>query len=296
MDPAPRGVLDLHAGERWFDLEIRRPADDLAELVEHYWRVRWDLRGREPYAQHTLPHPSVHLVVEAGRSEVVGVTTGRFTRVLEGRGRAFGVKFRPAGFRPLLGSSVSPLTDRTTPVAEVFGAAGEALAERVLGLRDDSRLVEAAEAFVRSRHPAPDPNVATVNRAAERIMADRTITMVDQVVEATGIGKRRLQRLFADYVGVRPKWVIQRYRLHEAAERLADGGDVDLARLAAELGYFDQAHFAKDFKAIVGSPPNRYSRTVTRARGAAPGGAAHQPARAVAAPSSAPAARHRNRP
>jgi AraC-like DNA-binding protein len=265
MDPAPRGVLDLHAGERWFDLEIRRPAGDLAELVEQYWRVRWDLRGREPYAQHTLPHPSVHLVIEATRSEVVGVTTGRFTRVLEGSGRVFGVKFRPAGFRPFFGSPVSVLTDRATPVGEVFGADGEALARRVLRLRDDARMVEAAEAFVRARRPEPDSNVATINRATEQIMRDRTITTVDQVAERTDIGKRSLQRLFADYVGVSPKWVIQRYRLHEAAERLAAGGHVDLARLATELGYFDQAHFAKDFKAIVGNPPNRYSRTVTRA-------------------------------
>jgi AraC-like DNA-binding protein len=264
MDQAPRGVLDLRAGERRFDLEIRRPAADLAKLVEHYWMVRWDLRGRDPYPQHTLPHPSVHLVIEAGRSELVGVTTGRFTRVLEGRGRVFGIKFRPAGFRPFLGSSVAALTDRTVPAGEVFGAEGEDLAARMLEIRGGSRQVAVAEAFVRARRPPPDPNVAMVNQAVERIMEDRAITRVDQVAERTGIGKRSLQRLFADYVGVSPKWVIQRYRLHEAAERLAAGGEVDLAGLAADLGYFDQAHFAKDFKAIVGSPPNRYARTVTR--------------------------------
>jgi AraC-like DNA-binding protein len=56
--------------------------------------------------------------------------------------------------------------------------------------------------------------------------------------------------------------VVQRYRLHEAAERLAADEQLDLATLAVELGYFDQAHFARDFKAIVGSPPNRYARTV----------------------------------
>jgi AraC-like DNA-binding protein len=265
MDPAPRGVLDLRAGERRFDLDIRPPAADLAELVEHFWRVHWDLRGQEPYRQHTLPHPSVHLVIEAGASAVVGVTTGRFTRVLEGRGRVFGVKFRPAGFRPFFGGSVSELTDRRAPVAEVFGADGDALVERLLALREDARLVEAAGAFVHERLPEPDANVADINRTTEQIMRDRTITRVDQVAERTGIGKRSLQRLFADYVGVSPKWVIQRYRLHEAAERLGDGDDVDLARLAVELGYFDQAHFAKDFKAIVGSPPNRYARTVARA-------------------------------
>jgi AraC-like DNA-binding protein len=71
---------------------------------------------------------------------------------------------------------------------------------------------------------------------------------------------RRLQRLFSDYVGVGPKWVIRRYRLHEAAARAADGAGLDLVRLAAELGYADQAHLTRDFTAMVGVPPARYAR------------------------------------
>jgi AraC-like DNA-binding protein len=263
-EPAARGVLDPRSGERWFELDMLRPAEELAELVEHFWTVTWDLRGRDSYTQHVLPHPSVHVVVEDDRAEVVGVTTGRFSRVLEGKGRAFGIKFRPAGFHPFLGSSVSALTDCMVPIAEVFGAGGEALAERVRGLRDPADLLQAAEAFVRARGAPPDPRVPRVNQVVADIMEDRAITRVDQVVERTGIGTRRLQRLFADYVGVSPKWVVQRYRLHEAAERLAADEELDLATLAVELGYFDQAHFARDFKAIVGSPPNRYARTIAR--------------------------------
>jgi AraC-like DNA-binding protein len=255
-----RGVLDLREGERWFDLAWHSPAPELAGLVEHYWGVRWDLPGRATHTQHTLPHPSVHLVVERGRSEIVGVTTGRFTRVLQGRGRVFGVKFRPAGFRPFLGAPVSTLTDRTVAVADVFGQDGDALVEEVVSLDDEARMAAAAEAFIRARLPAPDPTVAVVNQIVELIMTDRTIIRVDDVVARTGVGKRRLQRLFAGYAGVSPKWVIQRYRLHEAVERLAEGGDVDLAFLARELGYFDQAHFGKDFKALVGRPPTAYAR------------------------------------
>jgi AraC-like DNA-binding protein len=89
---------------------------------------------------------------------------------------------------------------------------------------------------------------------------------VAELVSRTGIGERRLRRLFAEYVGVHPKWVIQRYRLHEAAERLAAEEDVNLAALALELGYFDQAHFARDFRAIVGRPPADYARTAASAQ------------------------------
>ena len=57
-----------------------------------------------------------------------------------------------------------------------------------------------------------------------------------------------------------PKWVIRCYRLHEVAERLSDGKAVNLAELALDLGYFDQAHFIKDFKTIVGVTPADYAR------------------------------------
>ena len=253
-------MLHLRSGRRRFEVTRSRPSAALADLVEHYWLVSWDLRGREPHTQHTLPHPSVHLVAERDRSGVMGVLTGRFTRRLEGRGRAFGVRFRPAGFHPFLDAPVATLTDRRVAVAEVFGPAGDRLVAELLAA-DEAELVAAAEAFLLARRPDPDPDVARVNRVVDQIMADRDITRVADVTDRTGIGTRRLQRLFATYVGVPPKWVIRRARLHEAVERLDRGHDVDLAFLARELGYFDQAHFARDFRSAVGRPPTVYART-----------------------------------
>ena len=82
---APRGVLQLQAGLGRFEVARFLPGPDLAVLVEHYWMVSWDLRGRAPHTQHTLPHPGVHLVAEPDRPGIQGVLTGRFTRRLEGR-------------------------------------------------------------------------------------------------------------------------------------------------------------------------------------------------------------------
>ena len=63
---------------------------------------------------------------------------------------------------------------------------------------------------------------------------------------------RSLQRLFAAYVGLSPKAVLARYRLQDAAASIDAGEVTDLAGLAAELGWFDQAHFSRDFRAVVG--------------------------------------------
>ena len=90
----------------------------------------------------------------------------------------------------------------------------------------------------------------------EAIAADRGTTRVAQVAEQAGLTVRSLQRLFAEYVGAGPKWVIQRCRLQDAAARVAaQDDDLDWAALAAELGFADQAHLTRAFTATIGVPP-----------------------------------------
>jgi AraC-like DNA-binding protein len=69
---------------------------------------------------------------------------------------------------------------------------------------------------------------------------------------------RGLQRLFADTVGVSPKWVINRHRMLEAVDALNRDEAISLTRLAQELGYFDQAHFSRSFLSVTGHPPSHF--------------------------------------
>jgi AraC-like DNA-binding protein len=254
-----RGVLRPERTDGIFHHERRLPAPDLALFVAHFWSVAWDLRGREPRVQETLPHPAVHIIFEAGNTRVGGVAKGRLSRRLEGQGRVFGIKFQPAGFHPFLGEPLSALTDTLLTLPEVFSDSGRALEEAVLGATEDAARTELAEAFLRDCHPEADPRVEFLNTIAARVAEDREIKRVEDISERFDVGTRTLQRLFARYVGVSPKWMIQRYRLHEALAQMDQGHPVDWASLALDLGYFDQAHFIKDFKALVGRTPAGYA-------------------------------------
>ncbi|MDP3749545.1 MAG: helix-turn-helix domain-containing protein [Phenylobacterium sp.] len=245
-----------------FPAQHRRylPCADVAAFVEHFWMVRWDLRGLPARTVETLPHPSVHVVVEAGgASRVGGVHSGRFARVLEGEGRVFGIKFRPGGFFPLWMAPLSDLVDRSLALTEVFGDAGLALEAAILALDEDEWRMVAAERFLRERLPMPDENVALIDRLVSRVVADRELRRVDDLAALSGLSKRGLQRLFNQYIGISPKWMIQRYRLHEALDELAGHEAPNWAQFALGLGYFDQAHFIKDFKAMVGRTPAQYA-------------------------------------
>jgi AraC-like DNA-binding protein len=234
--------------------------EDLGEWVEHFWFVQWDLSGQAPQEQHTLPHPSVHWVVEPQGAGIYGIHTGRFTRRLEGCSRVFGIKFKPAGFRPFFGRAMSELQDARVAAREVFGEPALGFEAEVLQAEDAHAMADAAERFLLACRPAHDPNVDMLNRLVASIVHDRTITRVEQLAAGEGLELRSLQRLFRNYVGVGPKWVIQRYRLHEAVEQLKAGDAVDWADFAQALGYFDQAHFISEFRKLVGCTPAAYAR------------------------------------
>jgi AraC-like DNA-binding protein len=138
-----------------------------------------------------------------------------------------------------------------------FGLSPTALASAARGTLAEA--IAPVSAIVRARLGAPpvdDMNVRDLVEAAEH---DRSLCRVDDLVLRSGLPLRTLQRRFVRAVGVTPKWVLLRYRLHEAAERLKAAPSTSLAALAAELGYADQAHFARDFRATIGVPPQAFA-------------------------------------
>jgi AraC-like DNA-binding protein len=241
----------------------RNPSPEVAHWIAHYWIIRWDLRGGKSQVAESLPHPNIHLIFENGTSVVSGVHTCKFSRVLEGQRQVFGVKFRPGGFRPFLDRPVSKLADRIVPANRIFGKDLCTLEAIALSDCGEDDMVRAADDFFRARLPKPDSMIELACGLVEKILREPEIKTVDDLANRALVGKRRLQRIFNEYIGVPPKWVIRRYRLHELIEKINSGGQLDWAQVAADLGYFDQAHLINDFKSIVGYSPAQYKKRVS---------------------------------
>lgn len=256
-------------GQRYFTLTRPAAHADLAPWVERYWTVRWHLPPGTSYISTVLTHPSVHLSVESGAGPrhgfvmpealVHGVVTRTFAVELSGSGRVFGVKFRPGGFGAFTGRDVAALTDRIVRLTDVFGEPARDLLRDVCASDDDAVATLRMDAFLRERRPAPDDRYDQLLGIVAGVLADRDLITVHAVTERFGVSTRTLQRLFRRYVGVGPKWVLQRFRLHDAQLLLESGAAPDLATLAASLGWSDQAHFSRDFQTTVGIPPGRYT-------------------------------------
>jgi AraC-like DNA-binding protein len=251
------GILYPRGAAKSFRLTRYRPSRALAPFVARFWIMRWALH--EPYHQGVIPYPCVNLAVERGRSGIFGVVSRSISRVLEGQGLVFGVQFLPGGFRTFLGKPIAGLTDRSIPIADVFDTSDREWEEAILPAGEDATMIAQAESRLRARNPERTADAETVLHIVNAVADDREITRVDDVVRLAATSKRTLERLFKEYVGVGPKWVIQCYRLHEAAEYAVKDTRHDWADIAVKLGYADQAHFIRDFRRFVGQSPARYT-------------------------------------
>lgn len=256
---AEPGILHPTRSRQRFDYQRHLPDPRLAPFVENIWTVTWDLTSSGPFTAQVLPYPSVNASVTNEDAMVTGVTRRRYDRHLTGLGYVVGARFRPGCFRPFLRSSVSALTDSTLPIAEVLGRDTTVLQEAVAAASDVAVRVRLLSAFLLDDLPAADALADQVATLVAEVAKRPDIIRVGQLAVVAEMSERRLHRIFTDYVGAGPKWVIARCRLQDAAARAARDPNVDWSSLATELGFADQAHLTRAFSRTIGTPPAAYA-------------------------------------
>jgi AraC-like DNA-binding protein len=242
-----------------FELESVEPTHALKRVIERHWIVHWDLRDREPFRQEILPHPSINLAVEPDQASVWGVPTRRATRLLTGTGWAVGTKFQPGAFTACTGIDAVRLTDTRISVRAAFG--------QPLDPHDHQprSIIAAVEAMLAPYAAIEDPALDLVAQVIDSMRHLPPTARVQDIADINHLAPPTLQRLFRRYVGTSPKWVLKRLRIHHAVERLASHPPPNWTELALDLGYYDHAHFIRDFRLIVRQSPTQYSTQAARA-------------------------------
>jgi len=244
-----------------FTVERIAPRPSLAAFVDYHWLVRWDVPGT--HRQQVVPQPRVHIAAEQGRLLVHGISRQPFERELSGKGLVLGTAFHPAGFRPLLGRSVSAIAGTVQPGSVVLGADDRPTADRVLRDGPTDELVAAMEDYLVGLGPEVDETGRWVDGLVAEAERRHEVRRAEDLAVVAGVSLRSLQRVFTEYLGIGPKWVIQRFRILEVAGAALADGPVDWASLAHDLGFSDQAHLTRAFTRVVGTPPATYRRDST---------------------------------
>ncbi|MDT0276591.1 helix-turn-helix transcriptional regulator [Blastococcus goldschmidtiae] len=240
-------------------------AREFTGLLQWFWIPVWSVPPGQEAPQKVLQYPNSLIVVAQDYARFYGVVSGLSTTTLSGDGWAVGVACAPSAGFLLTGAPMAAYTDRAVDVGEVLGDAGRILTDRVrTAMADDpadpTAHAGAVAAFGDALRPylPVDDEGELVNRLVRFVESRSDVTRVAQVCEEFGLAERALQRLVHRRIGLTPKWLIQRRRLQEAAERLRTSG-TSLAEVATALGYADQPHFSRDFSAVTGMTPREFA-------------------------------------
>ena len=262
----------------------RIPAAALSRFVQVLWYAR------VPVAEHryerilptgctqvifNLERDWLHDCFEGAPDQPVApalVVGGRSTfEIVAARDMAslIGISFKPGGFAAFAGDAVDRFSNLSIPLEAAWGAASLTLRCRLRETDDIRTRFRIIEAFLLERLAACDtPHAAARRRLVEFALSNfgaaPALSTVREVARSTGLSERRFSQIFREEVGLSPKVWCRIQRFQRAVRVLHSGADLPWAELALDCGFYDQSHFANEFRAFSGVDATTYSASRTR--------------------------------
>lgn len=169
----------------------------------------------------------------------------------------FAVSLTPLGWHSLLGVPMHELANRKPSLDDLLPTGSHRMQDRLLSARDDSELIGAVDDFFRSLKIRQNRIDTGFLGEASKWLLDRESPGVDILRQRLGISSRQLDRLCNDYFGGPPKRLHRMFRALHVSNAMAWTGETDWRKVVGER-YYDQSHFIKDFKDLIGCTPGEY--------------------------------------
>jgi AraC-like DNA-binding protein len=253
------GGLHQRQSAELYQLRRYLPDAALAELIEQFWLVDWDLRGQAAHIQQNLPDPNFHLVINTGTATLLGPVSKSYSYEMQGKGQIIGVKFALGALAEPMNFKAADFIDKHLKEYQVFNMDISRLLSELSSASSDQQRVAILQCCFKPFAIAPSAQGARVRQLVSLIKQHSDITKVELLSERSNLSVQAIQRSFRQYVGVTPKWLIRKYRLHQAL-LLLEQQSAEIADLVEALGYTDQSHLIRDFKEFLGVTPTAYTR------------------------------------
>lgn len=187
---------------------------------------------------------------------LVGPQTGPRARIsLSGQVHVFTILFQPAGLNQLTGIDMRSLVDEAPVTSDVFGSSAVGLADSVRAAKDFPGRVRAAERWLDTRLSTRSRSDEAISRASSLLIARGGQVRIDDLVRRSGLSASQFQRRFANQVGITPKTYGRLIRFDKVLVARRNAPERSWTDILHELGYFDQAHFVREFHTLAGISP-----------------------------------------
>jgi len=262
----------------------RIPGAPLAGFVRMLWYARVSKTG--PGRERVLPNGCVQVILNLARdflldcpegendlkmphSLIVGARSVYEIVDTSDMADLIGVIFEPGGFGPFAGDAVDLFSNRSTSLEDVWSASARSLRDRLREIEAPQARLRCMEDFLTERFGARLAQVRSSRHGAVEFALSRFrrapgVSTVREVARCTGWSERRFSQVFRESVGLSPKVWCRIERFQRAVRMLHSGADMPWAELALNCGFYDQSHFANEFRAFSGVDASTYSALRSR--------------------------------
>lgn len=251
------------------------PSPPLAEFVDFFWYYD----GYNP--QHTmeklLPAGDIELVIDLDdcpkrlfdkedqnryeykkRCWISGMQSDYLIIEATPQSSMMGVHFKPGGAHPVFKFSIEEMLNSVIELEDIWGHQIKSCWERLMETPGPAQKFEVLEGFLIrqlsdkvERNPIIDTTLPYLQQAGE-------MPSIGTLAQKARVSHKHLIRTYNKVVGMRPKLLSRIYKFQKTIQMLEQNKGIQWTALAYECGYYDQAHFIKEFKSFSGFNPSTY--------------------------------------
>ncbi len=172
----------------------------------------------------------------------------------------FVIKFKPGGAIPFLHKALNEVSNSVVPAESVFGNSVLELREEIYNTSSPAEKYSLAEQFLIHRFDPDYVPDESVYKVIDSIQSDPEFleTNMMQLIEESGFSKKHFIDLFKKTVGVTPKYFQRILRFNCILPKVQHQEEISWPQISAECGFYDQAHFIKEFKTFTGYNPKSF--------------------------------------
>ena len=247
----PRAPLSDFVRLLWYWDGYRQPHAHERILPDGSMNIVFDLSSGAEAQHRPAQQLSPKEVIAGARSTFMVVDTAAMVTTL-------GINFKPGGAFPFLRMPASELNEQCIALDDVFGTGVRNLREWLLESATPEAKFAVAEQWLLSQLAKPLEKHPAVEYATGQFLRDSVTQPLSVVLGRVGYSQRHFNQLFTNEVGLTPKRFLRVRRFQRVITSIAHNRRVDLADLALHCGYYDQSHFAHDFRSFSGLSPVEY--------------------------------------
>jgi AraC-like DNA-binding protein len=248
------------------------PSDVLSRYVKYYWTCAHDKDALEVM----YPSGCMELCIDISngntirhrgdwsmtvpRLEVLGHWTIPTRATIKKGNICLITRFHPYAGSLFFPNQVSDFTNESIDLSDILSKESCEFYHRLMEQPLLEQKVEVLETFLMDRLVRARKNqekIALVEGLCDSICRNGESFNIERLAAEFGFSERYIQKLFLNYVGISPKSFFSVQRFNKSLE-LVRSANMSLTYIAYECGYYDQAHFIREFKSYTGIPPSQY--------------------------------------